>query len=253
MCNAYADDVPRTDFCRSLDGSTESRRLKGAGHETSAHLRPSAGHRRGGRGPAGRRLFVHQEWGFGQRHRLRRQDRHRSGDEDQQQPQPPTALVAGNNRMTIGAMRALRNAGLKVPGDMALVSFDDFEWADLFHPRLTAMAQPALSIGEQAVSMALSRIASPSLPPRKVTINPTFMHRESAAVPLPTAPPDPTSRQTASKGAGGVAANHQRRGTDEGGRYDQPNRNPVARNGARSGRRDLSHRPGRQQRQSPRT
>lgn len=104
-------------------------------------------------------------------------------------PEPPTALVAGNNRMTIGAMRALRNAGLKVPGDMALVSFDDFEWADLFHPRLTAMAQPALSIGEQAVSMALSRIASPSLPPRKVTINPTFMHRESCGCPPPDSTP----------------------------------------------------------------
>lgn len=94
-------------------------------------------------------------------------------------PHPPTALVVGNNRMTIGAVRALRDAGLAIPGDMALVSFDDFEWADLFHPRLTAMAQPALSIGEQAVSMALSRITSPTLPPRKVTINPTFMHRES--------------------------------------------------------------------------
>ncbi|MZG15540.1 substrate-binding domain-containing protein [Streptomyces sp. SID5914] len=94
-------------------------------------------------------------------------------------PEPPTALVVGNNRMTIGAMRALRAAGLSVPQDMALVSFDDFEWADLFHPRLTAMAQPALTIGEQAVSMALSRITTPTLPPRKVTINPTFMHRES--------------------------------------------------------------------------
>ncbi|MEU6575635.1 LacI family DNA-binding transcriptional regulator [Streptomyces sp. NPDC046805] len=94
-------------------------------------------------------------------------------------PAPPTALVAGNNRMTIGAMRALRDAGLRVPEDMALVSFDDFEWADLFHPRLTAIAQPALSIGEQAVSMALSRIATPSLPPRRVAINPAFMHRDS--------------------------------------------------------------------------
>ncbi|MFI6551305.1 LacI family DNA-binding transcriptional regulator [Streptomyces prunicolor] len=98
-------------------------------------------------------------------------------------PEPPTALVVGNNRMTIGAMRALRDAGLTVPQDIALVSFDDFEWADLFHPRLSAMAQPALSIGEQAVSMALSRIASPTLPPRKVTINPTFIHRESCGCP----------------------------------------------------------------------
>ena len=99
-------------------------------------------------------------------------------------PEPPTALVAGNNRMTIGAMRALRNAGLGVPRDMALVSFDDFEWADLFHPRITALAQPALSIGEQAVSMALSRLATPSLPPRKVTINPAFMHRDSCGCAL---------------------------------------------------------------------
>lgn len=98
-------------------------------------------------------------------------------------PEPPTALIVGNNRMTIGAMRALRDAGLAVPRDMALVAFDDFAWADLFHPRLTAMAQPALSIGEQAVSMALSRIASPSLPPRKVTISPTLMHRESCGCP----------------------------------------------------------------------
>ncbi|WP_330455680.1 LacI family transcriptional regulator [Streptomyces sp. NBC_00820] len=102
-------------------------------------------------------------------------------------PEPPTALVVGNNRMTIGAMRALRDAGLRVPADMALVSFDDFEWADLFHPRLTAIAQPALSIGEQAVSMALSRIATPSLPPRRVTINPSFVHRESCGCPAPRA------------------------------------------------------------------
>ena len=96
---------------------------------------------------------------------------------------PPTALVTGNNRMTIGSMRALRDAGLGVPHDMALVSFDDFEWADLFQPRLTAIAQPALSIGEQAVAMALSRIRDPQLPPRKVTINPTFAHRESCGCP----------------------------------------------------------------------
>lgn len=92
---------------------------------------------------------------------------------------PPTAVVAGNNRMTIGSMRALRDAGLRVPDDMALVSFDDFEWADLFQPRLTAIAQPALAMGEQAVEMALARIRDPKLPPRKVTINPAFTHRES--------------------------------------------------------------------------
>lgn len=94
-------------------------------------------------------------------------------------PEPPTAVVVGNNRMTIGAMRGLRAAGKSVPVDIALVAFDDFEWSDLFHPRLTAIAQPTLAIGEQAFGLAMSRMENPDLPPRRVLIRPTFMHRES--------------------------------------------------------------------------
>lgn len=92
---------------------------------------------------------------------------------------PPTALVVGNNAMTIGAMRALREAGLKVPRDVALAAFDDFEWADLFSPRLTTVAQPCLEIGSMAVRLLLSRIADPTLPPRTVRLEPSFMRRES--------------------------------------------------------------------------
>ena len=50
---------------------------------------------------------------------------------------PPTAIVAGNNSMTIGVMAALRDAGCRVPTDVAVAGFDDFPWADLFSPRLT--------------------------------------------------------------------------------------------------------------------
>ena len=92
---------------------------------------------------------------------------------------PPTALVVTNNSMTIGVMRALREAGLTVPEDMALVGFDDFEWADLFHPRLTTIAQATTQIGEQAVSMLLSRLANPGLAVRKVQLEPKLVHRES--------------------------------------------------------------------------
>jgi LacI family transcriptional regulator len=97
--------------------------------------------------------------------------------------EPPTAVVVGNNRMTIGAMRGLRDAGRTVPRDIALVAFDDFEWSDLFHPRLTAIAQPTLALGEQALGLALSRIGDPGVPPRRVLIRPTFMHRESCGCP----------------------------------------------------------------------
>jgi LacI family transcriptional regulator len=92
---------------------------------------------------------------------------------------PPTGLVVTNNSMTIGVMRALREAGLGVPDDIALVGFDDFEWADLFHPRLTTVAQATTQIGEQAVSMLLSRLANPGLAVRKVQLEPRFVHRES--------------------------------------------------------------------------
>jgi LacI family transcriptional regulator len=76
-------------------------------------------------------------------------------------------------------MRALADRGLRVPEDIALVTFDDFEWADLFAPRLTAVAQPIGELGERAVSLLLSRIEDPSLPPRTVRLPTTFVHRDS--------------------------------------------------------------------------
>ncbi|GAA3568690.1 LacI family DNA-binding transcriptional regulator [Microlunatus spumicola] len=93
--------------------------------------------------------------------------------------QPPTAVVTGNNRATIGAMRAARHLGVEVPRDVALVGYDDFDWADLFHPRLTVIAQPTTQIGESAVDLAVSRILDPDRAPRRLTLATTFVHRES--------------------------------------------------------------------------
>ena len=49
-------------------------------------------------------------------------------------PNPPTALVPANNAMAIGVLRGLRDRGMRVPGDVAVAAFDDFEWADLMNP-----------------------------------------------------------------------------------------------------------------------
>lgn len=81
--------------------------------------------------------------------------------------------------MTIGALRALRDHGLSVPDDIALCCFDDFAWADLFSPRLTAIAQPSRDIGAQAVRVLLDRLASPDGPARTVRLACTFVHRTS--------------------------------------------------------------------------
>ncbi|MFD4561546.1 LacI family DNA-binding transcriptional regulator [Streptomyces sp. NPDC058469] len=96
---------------------------------------------------------------------------------------PPTALVTANNAMTIGALRALRERGLSVPGDLALCCFDDFAWADLFEPRLTAIAQPSKEIGAQAVRLLLDRLASPDRPARVLRLPCTFVHRTSCGCP----------------------------------------------------------------------
>ncbi|CAM5366412.1 LacI family DNA-binding transcriptional regulator [Streptomyces aurantiogriseus] len=92
---------------------------------------------------------------------------------------PPTALVTGNNTMTLGALRALRAHGLAVPDDIALCCFDDFAWADLFSPRLTAIAQPSKDIGAQAVRVLLDRLAAPDRPARNVRLPCAFVHRTS--------------------------------------------------------------------------
>ncbi|MFF1307708.1 LacI family DNA-binding transcriptional regulator [Streptomyces sp. NPDC058307] len=96
---------------------------------------------------------------------------------------PPTALVTANNAMTIGTLRALREHGLSVPDDLALCCFDDFAWADLFSPRLTAIAQPSREIGAQAVRVLLERLDTPDRPARTVRLDCTFVHRTSCGCP----------------------------------------------------------------------
>ncbi|GAA2520297.1 LacI family DNA-binding transcriptional regulator [Streptomyces fimbriatus] len=95
----------------------------------------------------------------------------------------PTALVTANNAMTIGALRALRALGLSVPEDVALCCFDDFAWADLFSPRLTAIAQPSRDIGARAVRVLLDRLSEPDRPARTVRLPCAFVHRTSCGCP----------------------------------------------------------------------
>lgn len=91
----------------------------------------------------------------------------------------PGALITGNNAMTIGAVQAAHDAGLRIPGDIALAAFDDFPWADAFSPRLTVVAQPFAEIGREAVRMLLRRMESPGAAPRSVRLPTRFVHRES--------------------------------------------------------------------------
>lgn len=102
-----------------------------------------------------------------------------------ERPNRPTALAIGNNLSMIGAMRAIRAAGLRVPQDIALIGFDDFEWADCFEPRLTVIAQPVQEIGRRAAELLARRIAAGTgsdradLKPKSIRLKPTLVIRNS--------------------------------------------------------------------------
>ena len=101
--------------------------------------------------------------------------------------QPPTAFVGGNNLATIGIMSALRDTGLRVPADVALVGFDDFEWSDYFTPRLTVMAQPCHEIGRKAASRLKHRIGNSTSAPTVDRLEPVLIVRDSCGS-LPVRP-----------------------------------------------------------------
>jgi LacI family transcriptional regulator len=75
-----------------------------------------------------------------------------------QLPTPPTAVIACNNRMTLGLMRALKDLDLKCPQDVSVLGFDEFDWYELFSPRLTTVVQPSYELGKQATEMLLQVI-----------------------------------------------------------------------------------------------
>ena len=71
---------------------------------------------------------------------------------------PPTAVFTVNNLVALGAIEAVRANGLEVPDDIALVCFDDIEYASRLYPFLTVMAQPAETLGRLGTQLLVERI-----------------------------------------------------------------------------------------------
>jgi LacI family transcriptional regulator, galactose operon repressor len=89
----------------------------------------------------------------------------------------PTAVFAGNNRHTIGALRALNTAARRV----ALVGFDDFELADLLG--ITVVRHDSPQMGAQAAALAFGRLDGGDRPPRRVVVPTELVVRGSGEVP----------------------------------------------------------------------
>jgi LacI family transcriptional regulator len=91
-----------------------------------------------------------------------------------------TAVFAVNNLVALGAIEAIRDAGLKVPEDIALVCFEDIEYASRLYPFLTALEQPAGTFGTLATQLLLERIHGRGPERRNVVVLPgEFIVRKS--------------------------------------------------------------------------
>lgn len=97
--------------------------------------------------------------------------------------EPPTALFAGQNLITVGVFRALRR--LRLHRSVALVGFDDFPLADLLEPGITVVAQDPATMGRTAARALFDRINGADDPPREFWIPTTLIRRGSGEIPPP--------------------------------------------------------------------
>ncbi len=95
--------------------------------------------------------------------------------------QPPEALLTTNSLLAAGALQTIRERGLTIPDDVALVTFDETTWASLVQPPITLIAQPTYEIGQIATELLLQRIADPNRPTRQVILKGRLLERGSSA------------------------------------------------------------------------
>jgi DNA-binding LacI/PurR family transcriptional regulator len=89
-----------------------------------------------------------------------------------------TALVAFNDKSAMGAIRAIQDHGLQVPGDISVIGVDDLQFSAYSSPRLTTIRQPLKSMGAAAASTLLREIHGEGAPEETV-LQPELVVRES--------------------------------------------------------------------------
>jgi DNA-binding LacI/PurR family transcriptional regulator len=90
-----------------------------------------------------------------------------------------TAVVSFNDMSAIGAMRALQDSGLQVPGDVSVIGFDDIQAAAFNSPRLTTIRQPMSNMGRIAAQCILNRLHGSERFREQITVEPELVVRES--------------------------------------------------------------------------
>jgi len=101
------------------------------------------------------------------------------------QSNPPTAIFAAHNRLTIGTVKGLRDIGMEY--SIALVGFDDFQLAYLLQPAVTVIAQDPLAIGKLGAELLFRRIQGDTSPVATHIVTTTLIERGSGEIIGPTA------------------------------------------------------------------
>ena len=92
--------------------------------------------------------------------------------------EPPfDAVFAANDRMAIGSMRSLKMRGIRIPGEVEIVGFDDVEVARLVEPPLTTVAQPAFAMGRKCAELLLRLIDGEKPRKRMIILQPALVLR----------------------------------------------------------------------------
>ena len=98
-------------------------------------------------------------------------------------PNPPTAILASNDVMAMGAMDAVRSRGLRVPEDVSIIGFDDIPQSAFVHPALTTVHQPLEQMGRVATQMLLDLLNNPEERSYRLELPTELVIRDSTAPP----------------------------------------------------------------------
>src|SRR5258708_20915755 len=100
-------------------------------------------------------------------------------------PHPPTAVIAANDLVAMGAATALRQMGKRVPEDVSIIGYDNIRMAELYDSALTTIAQPVYQMEVTAMRAIIRRINDRSLGATKRHLNPRLIIRPSTLSFLP--------------------------------------------------------------------
>jgi LacI family transcriptional regulator len=115
----------------------------------------------------------------------------------------PTAIMACNDMIALGALQAIREANLRCPEDISLMGFDGLDMTEMTTPQLASVYQSPYQLGATAVQLALDRVKDKNIPVRKIVMKTELRIRESVAP-----PPNPSissARGSAKRSDGALA------------------------------------------------